>query len=593
MQLFVAIRGIRFVSTPVALMILMVTLGIVQPALAQKGKPSNQSGFRSALPEVSEAPTRSAAEVGQFLESLGTNDAAMEVLVGQGRLLTLKTSLVAAGKSAPVIAVGDPSVVDFQVVGPRQIRVIGQRIGQTDLSITTADGETHSFEVAVVLDLKLLSARLKAVFPEAQLKLGQIAGHVVVEGQARDSRQVANIVKTIEVYLESTRTSQARRVTGTSTAGGGASGQPGAGGAGSRPPAAFEDAPPPGIEEEPLADVGAENQNLRVSGQTATPRVINLIQVPGSQQVMLKVQVAELNRTSLRNLGVSALFSDGTTAIGSNIGGKAAAASALPFLSPATTIAGTVLSNGKSFNYWIDALRRNNVLKVLAEPTLVAYHGHEASFLAGGEFPVPVPQGGGGGVGGAGAVTVQFKEFGVRLNFVPYIMDDEVIRLTVSPEVSTIDRANQISIVAGGDPIPGLNSRKLTTTVEMRHGQTLAMAGLLQVTLEATTIRIPGLGDTPVIGALFSNNTGVRQEKELVILVTPYLVEPRSADECLPLPGDEVNEPNDLEFYLLQRIESRVGRDFRSTTKWDNPQRWVERLKLEQRYVAGPHGYPD
>lgn len=590
MDSYEATRGLRPLNTPVAVMGLVVLLfGIAEPALAQKGKASNQSGFRSNLVELPEAPGRSPEEVGQFIESLGSNDATFEVLVGQGRLLTLKKSIVVAGKAAPVIAVGDPSVADFQVVGPRQFRVIGQRIGQTDLSITTADGETHSYEIAVVLDLKLLSARLKAMFPEAQLKLAQLAGHVVVEGQARDTRQVANILKTIEAFLESAQATQARKVSGSGTAGGGVARRPAAGGSASRQPAASEDEPQPETGDDPLADVGAEGQKLNVSGKTAAPRVINLIQVPGSQQVMLKVQVAELNRTSLRNLGVSGLFTDGSASIGSNISSKVG--TALTASNPALTLAGTALSNGKSFNYWIDALRRNGVVKILAEPTLVAYHGHEASFLAGGEFPIPVPQG--GGAGGAVVVTVEFKQFGVLLNFVPYIMDDEEIRLTVSPEVSTVDYTNAVTLVAGGAPIPGLNSRKSTTTVEMKHGQTLAMAGLLQVTLEADTKRIPGLGDTPVIGALFSNNTGRRQEKELVVLVTPYLVQPRNADECLPLPGDEINEPNDLEFYLLQRIESRVGRDFRSTTKWDNPQNLVERLKLEQRYVSGPHGYPD
>src|SRR5207245_8756461 len=131
------------------------------------------------------------------------------------------------------------------------------------------------------------------------------------------------------------------------------------------------------------------------------------------------------------------------------------------------------------------------------EPNLVAMNGYQASFLAGGEFPVPVPQSGAAG-GAAPAITVQFKEFGVRLGFVPFIQDDDVIRLTVDPEVSEIDRTTQATLVSGGSPVPGLTSRKAHTTVELRQGQTLAIAGLLQVTLDGNTARIPGLGDLPI-----------------------------------------------------------------------------------------------
>ena len=127
----------------------------------------------------------------------------------------------------------------------------------------------------------------------------------------------------------------------------------------------------------------------------------------------------------------------------------------------------------------------------------------------------------------------------------------------------------------------------------MRSGQMLALAGLLQVTLENETNRIPILGDLPVLGPFFSNNTGERTEKELIVMVTPLLVEPTDATEASCLPGQEVNEPNDLEFYLLGRIEGRTGKDFRSTTKWDDPLGLTRKLKLHQRYMCGPCGYSE
>ena len=146
------------------------------------------------------------------------------------------------------------------------------------------------------------------------------------------------------------------------------------------------------------------------------------------------------------------------------------------------------------------------------------------------------------------------------LSFLPTIIDDEVIRLAVVPEVSEIDNAVAVTLVAGGSAVPGLTTRKAETTVELHPGQTLAMAGLLQLELDGTTTRIPYLGDLPIIGPFFSNSTAARIEKELVVLVTPYLVEPMHKGQVPSTPGDEVKAPGDLEFYLLNRIEEgRAG----------------------------------
>ena len=147
---------------------------------------------------------------------------------------------------------------------------------------------------------------------------------------------------------------------------------------------------------------------------------------------------------------------------------------------------------------------------------------------------------------------------------------------------------------APASPVPGLDTRKAHTVVEMRQGQTLAIAGLLQLTLEGTTNRIPGLGDLPILGPFFSNTTGMRIEKELIVLVTPYLVEPMKPGQVPPSPGDEVNEPNDWEFYLLNRIQGRTGRDFRSTTEYDDPLKVLRCfIKAHQDNVRGPQGFSE
>jgi pilus assembly protein CpaC len=175
------------------------------------------------------------------------------------------------------------------------------------------------------------------------------------------------------------------------------------------------------------------------------------------------------------------------------------------------------------------------------------------------------------------------------LDFLPYVLEDETVRLTVSPEESSIDYATGTSI--NGTVVPGLNTRRASTTVEMRQGQTLALAGLLRTTVDAHTRRIPGLGDLPYIGTLFSNTSHRRVEKELLVLVTPYLVAPMNEGEVPCLPGQDIQDPNDLELYLLSRIEGRTGRDFAPTRTWDDPWNLRYLMHLERSCVCGPVGF--
>jgi pilus assembly protein CpaC len=524
--------------------------------------------------------------VAAFVENVSSNDSVFEVLLGQGRILTLRENLT-EGKTAPLVATGDPTVVDFVVINPRQLRVIGQRVGITDLSVTTATGKTYNFEVRVVLNLDLLRARLRCLFPDASLRLYPIRDQVAVEGEARDTAQVAKILEAIRAYLLSLQIAQARVVSGP---------------AGRYMPPAGVEARPGGA---PPAIGGPETAPpTSVQSFITPPSILNLIRVPGSHQVLLKVRVAELNRSALRQIGADILTGDpgNGAVIGTQIGGAAVAASANVMdrtlkaltstsLTPTNTAFG-IFERG-DFAIFLSALRRNQILKVLAEPNLVALNGQQATFLAGGEFPVPVPQFGGAQGAATFGVTVQFKEFGVRLGFIPFILDGEVIRLTVDPEVSELDFSAAATLVPGGSPVPGVTTRKTHTTVELRQGQTLMVSGLMQLTLNGNTTRIPGFGDLPILGPFFSNTSMDRVEKELVILVTPYLMEPMNPDQVPPTPGDEVKEPNDLELYLLNRIESRTDRDFRSTTKWDDPLHILGQRKLEDKWMSGPHGFED
>ncbi len=528
--------------------------------------------------------------VASFIDTLQGNDAVLQVIMGQGRLLTTKADIVNKDGTA-VIAVGDPTVLDFQVLpNPRMIRIMGRRAGVTDLSITTADSQTYSFEVHVVYDLELMRAQLRQIFPDAYLRLAQIREHLVVEGEARSPTQVAQVLQTLEAFLESAQPAGGRN--SQTTGAGQTSGTPvRSAGGNSTPLSEF-----PGTQNWASAERGAAAGRGTVLSK---PRIINLIRVPGVQQVSLQVRVAELNRTGLREIGADILGVNPSTGniFGTSIGGAAINALGLLGLgglvgtatgqsNPATTTAFGIVPSA-DFEILLRALRRNSLLTILAEPNLMAMSGHTASFLAGGEFPVPVPQ---TTTGGTNSVTIDWKKFGVQLDFVPYVLNDQKIRLSVTSEVSSIDESLGTTLVVGGDPVPGVHTRRTTTTVELREGQTLAIAGLLQVEIDGRTSRIPGLGDLPYIGPMFSNTNHRRVEKELLVLVSPRLVSPMDCDQVPPVPGAEVQDPNDLEFYLLNRIEGRTGYNVRSTLLPDGVARCIQ---LEQKHVYGPVGFSE
>ncbi|HPM82029.1 MAG TPA: pilus assembly protein N-terminal domain-containing protein [Candidatus Anammoximicrobium sp.] len=530
--------------------------------------------------ELGGAPTAT------LMHPLTRNDAAVEVIVGQARLLPLKADL-ANERGLGVISVGDPTVLEFEVMpNPRLIRLLGNRAGVTDLSVVLADQQTVCLEVRVVYDLPLLQAQLKQLFPDAQLHLFQIREHLAVEGEARSVRQVDQILQTIEAYLVSVQVPSS--VKGKETPDAGRSGAAGGGRAGPQAPPpenqapagaapAVEGAAPPTGEPgspEPPGQATPEpgSRPESVEATLAAPRIINLLRVPGVHQVMLQVRIAELNRTGLREIGADMNLEFGPGNILET------------FLIPAgsQTVHGVFPTT--DLELWIRALRNNTLLSVLAEPNLVALSGQRADFLAGGEFPVPVPQNSGGGT----TITVEFKKYGVQLEFTPFVLEDETIRLTVNSEESSPDYSQAVLI--NDYNVPGINTRRASTTVEMRQGQSLAVAGLLRVSIDADTKRIPGLGDLPYLGPLFSNTTHKRQEKELLILVTPYLVAPMNAENVPCLPGEELKDPNDWEFYLLNRIEGRTGREWSSAREWDDPWHLRQLMHLEQSGISGPVG---
>ncbi len=305
----------------------------------------------------------------------------------------------------------------------------------------------------------------------------------------------------------------------------------------------------------------AADRALRLAEAYNPARVINMLQVGSSQQVMLEVRFSEIKRNALKDMGVSFFFSGddvaGAFGEGAALGPDSDGDSVLSLGSIRDSfgiITGSFSALGANISATLDALERKGVVTTLAEPTLVALSGETASFLAGGEFPIPVAQGSSSGTGNT-AITVQFKPFGVGLAFTPTVLADGVINLVVEPEVSSIDSSASVTI--NGLLVPGLQTRRASTVVELRDGESFALAGLIRTDFNDTVRQFPLLGSIPIIGTLFRSTSFQREETELVIVVTPRLVRPVPAGS-LPLPTDRVTPPDEIDLFLLGRSDSGV-----------------------------------
>lgn len=277
-------------------------------------------------------------------------------------------------------------------------------------------------------------------------------------------------------------------------------------------------------------------------------KVSNMLSVKGSQQVLLHVRFAEVDRSALKELGIN------LTAAYRVTGGPVLnlATGIAPFTPNFGTLSATYAGRRFSIDGVINALETRGVVKTLAEPDLIALSGDTASFLAGGEFPIPVVQSF-GGTAGSTSITVQFKSFGVSLSFTPTVLDDGLINLVVAPEVSAIDPT--VSVTAEGITVPGVSTRRAKTTVELREGESFAIAGLLQNNFRDTVNQYPFLGDIPILGTLFRSSSYQNNDSELVIIVTPYRVQP-TRPENLQIPTDHFVPPSEAGFFLFGQTES-------------------------------------
>ena len=397
---------------------------------------------------------------------------AVNVLVGQSRVINFDRPV---GR----FSVSNPEIAEAILVTPDQVLVNGKAFGQVNFIAWEQSGrEFLVFDVYVRANLSLIDSQIRALFPKDDIRLSQANGSVVVSGSVANegiSKQVQSVV------------------------------------------------------------------------EAAGFKTVNMLSTPtkSATQILLSVRVAEVNRNRMREIGTSFTY-QGAPGQGGYLnsgngpsGLNSPAAQPQPLClgcgivgGPLTPALNLLLMGGNSLAM-LKVLKTQGAVRELAEPNIIAMDGQTASFLAGGEFPIPVVQTDGARVG----VSVVFKEYGVRLNFKPTVIDEEHIRLELEPEVSTIDYSTGVKF--DGFLIPGLSTRRAKTGIELRDGQSFALAGLLDNNETQTLSKVPGLGDVPILGNLFRSKNFQKNESELMFIVTAQIVKPVNRDDLPRIPAVE------------------------------------------------------
>lgn len=413
------------------------------------------------------------------------------------------------------VFIANPEIADVQLSNPHSAYVYGKAPGKTKLFAMDANGkEILNTEVLVVYDITQLKEMIAPFDPYGLVEIRSVPGAVILEGQVDSPKTAEEIRLVADKYV-------------------------------------------------------ARGKDAK-SGKSTDQTVINRLSIKSPVQVSLRVKIAEVSRSVFNKFGFNwqAAFANigqfnfatlvGRTPItgGSPLfaGATAGAANVLTMFPTTATVQGVtgdLDSLGANFqnshvniNAVLDALSNDGLVTILAEPNLMAVSGETASFLAGGEFPYPVPQ-------QLGNITIDFKQYGVSLAFTPTVLDGGLISMRVRPEVSELDPTSGIEL--NGFVVPGILTRWAETTVELGSGQTFAIAGLLRNVSRSNISALPGLGDLPVLGPLFRSNQFVRGDSELVILITPYLVEPSAGKEML-LPTDNLNFATFVEQIFERRL---------------------------------------
>jgi pilus assembly protein CpaC len=418
------------------------------------------------------------------------------------------------GHKVSTVKILNPDVADVLPLGLTDLLVTGKKAGTTQLIVWDDTDHPQIFDVEVQNDIAMLRKKIGEIFPGSKIQVEETGSTITLRGQVKDLMTAAQATQLASSY----------------------------------------------------------------------GKVLNFLEIAGGQQVMLQVRFAEVSKQAEQQLSFNFGGTDGTSFFGTGNTGT------MPFGLTGQTIPTTLANAGAiatstavfgqgqagkiAFQYFINALETDSVLRLLAEPDLVTTSGQEATFLAGGSFPYPVPQ---SGAGGSSTITIQFQDYGVTLKFTPIVLGNGRIRLHCAPEVSELDYSHSVSI--GGTPVPGLTKRNIDTTVEMSEGQTLALGGLLQDNVTASNSELPLLGDLPVLGALFRSVQYQDNKTELVVLVTPVLVQGMNPADVTPVPGGKWRDPTEAQLFLNKDLGSEMqpgtstkgGKTVAAVTPTQNP----------------------
>jgi pilus assembly protein CpaC len=451
------------------------------------------AGFGTVLADTQSAPAQSSRAGWQ-----NEGEAVRHVVVTLNKSRSFRLD-----KSFSTAVVGSPDIADVLPMTDRSLYVQGKKVGTTNVSVYDQSMMLVGvLDVEVALDERNLQEKIEMTTGSRGIRVSSSNGQVVLSGQATDAV--------------------------------------------------------------------AADRALAVAKALSPNGVINAMNIAPSQQVLLEVRFLEASRDAGRQLGVNWFGGDASGNRGFNLGqgGLAngtptnATPGTLTLVQTAGTLVGTstapfgvalaniINRNGASIDVLVTALETKGLVRRLAEPNLMALSGDTAQFLAGGEFPVPIAATSANGIV---TPTIEFKPFGVRLSFTPVVLAKGIINLRIAPEVSELDFSNAVTI--SGTTIPSLVTRNALTTVELRDGQSFAIAGLLQANDLRNRSQIPWIGSVPVLGALFSSSDYQKHETDLVIIVTPHLVQPAAPGQRLATPFDQRLPSNDVDFFLMGRME--------------------------------------
>ena len=453
-----------------------------------------------------------------------------------------------------VVKVGNPKIAKLDKLPSNEIIVQGIALGTTNIYVSAGNGQiAEVINIEVTHDLETLKYKLHELLPSEQIDVYSLQHNIVLRGQVSGLDKMQSALDIAKSYLpkEEDKTTQQ-------------------GNGGNQPTT--------------INVGGKDNKKSKEDG----PQVINMLGVSGAHQVMLEVKIAEIDRRIARGLEIqfNQLKPGSNFAFGALNGGGTfnhivteadAFSQGVEVLSNAGGIAGPIrsllsqdehsidaagiflsaLTGDFIFNLTVDAAKDQDLAKILAEPTLTTLSGQEAKFISGGEFPIPVPQSSGAN---GGTITIVFKEFGISLRCLPVVLDTGRINLNMHVSVSELsDDAAVVTKIGTSDiafVIPSLTKREASSTLELADGQTMSIAGLISESVRENVNKFPGLGDIPVLGALFRSEMFLKEQSELVIFVTPKLAKPVLQKDII-LPTDSFVEPDDLDFYLFGKMEAR------------------------------------